>query len=194
MATIFKYVLQCGLGIFIFLALTACNQQAPENDTPDNPTESVILPDDANTADNSPEESSAQSSPELGTKIVNYAGTLAGVPYKEAGRDTTGFDCSGFVHYVFNQYDIEIPHSSRHIAQMGKEISIEEAKQGDLVFFRGTDPASTEVGHVGIVVSGTGEKIKFIHSSSARSSPCVRFDSLEKPNYQRRFLMIKRVI
>lgn len=182
--------------ILLLLMFVSCGQSVDnhENGTsviePDN-TGSVI---DAATADNNEQETPLQTPPDLGSKIVNYAGTLIGVPYKEAGRDSSGFDCSGFVYYVFKKYNMDIPHSSRHMAALGEQIAVEEAKEGDLVFFRGTDPASNEVGHVGIVVSGTGEKIKFIHSSSAKSSPCVRVDSLEKPNYQKRFLMVKRVL
>ena len=126
--------------------------------------------------------------------VVLFATSLLGTPYREAGKDTSGFDCSGFVSYVFKNYDIEIPSSSRHMAVLGEEISVEDARQGDLIFFRGTDSTSKEVGHVGIVVSDAGDPIKFIHSSSVLSSPCVKFDSLAKPNYKRRFMMVKRVI
>jgi cell wall-associated NlpC family hydrolase len=131
---------------------------------------------------------------DLGDSIVLYATSFLGTPYKEAGKDASGFDCSGFVSYVFKNYAIDIPPSSRHMATLGKEILVEDARQGDLIFFRGTDSTSKEVGHVGIIVSKPGEPVKFIHSSSAKSSPCVKFDSLIKPNYQRRFMVVKRVL
>lgn len=127
-------------------------------------------------------------------KIVLFATELLGAPYKVAGSDPSGFDCSGFVHYVFNEYDIALPRSSRYMAQEGVEVLPEEAEAGDLIFFTGTDPASTTVGHVGIIVSGKGEEIKFIHSSSGTSAPYVKYDLLSKPGYQRRFLTIKRVL
>ncbi|QHT68102.1 C40 family peptidase [Rhodocytophaga rosea] len=130
----------------------------------------------------------------LGEQVIRYATTLLNTPYKIAGKDSLGFDCSGFVSYVFKKYGVEVPSSSRHIARLGNKISIEEAHPGDLVFFRGTDPNSTEVGHIGIVVSAQGEPIKFIHSSSAQASPYVKYDSLSKPNYNRRFIMVKRII
>ena len=133
-------------------------------------------------------------STDIGLEIVNYANSLLGTPYKEAGRDSTGFDCSGFVYYVFRKYNIEVPHSSRHLAKLGIDVAPDKAKPGDLVLFRGTNPISTEVGHVGIVITSPGEPIKFIHASSAESSPYVKYDSLAKANYNRRFIKIKRVL
>jgi cell wall-associated NlpC family hydrolase len=130
----------------------------------------------------------------LGDQVVAYATTLLNTPYKVAGKDSLGFDCSGFVSYVFKKHGIQIPSSSRHIAELGQKISTQEAKAGDLVFFRGTDPNSTEVGHIGIVVSAPGEPVKFIHASSAQASPYVKYDSLARPNYKRRFIMVKRII
>lgn len=137
---------------------------------------------------------SQQHMPELGEKIINYASTLKGTPYKVAGRDTTGFDCSGFIYYVFKHYNVEVPHSSRHLAELGTEVDTSIAKPGDLVFFKGTNPNNSEVGHVGIVVSRPGEPIKFIHASSANTSAYVKFDSLARPNYKRRFLKVKRLL
>ena len=130
----------------------------------------------------------------LGEQVVAYATTLLNTPYKTAGKDSLGFDCSGFVSYVFKKHGVAIPSSSRHIAQLGQKITLEEAQPGDLVFFRGTDPNSIQVGHIGIVVSAPGEPVKFIHSSSAETSPYVKYDSLAKPNYKRRFMMVKRII
>jgi cell wall-associated NlpC family hydrolase len=130
----------------------------------------------------------------LGEQVVAYANTLLNTPYKVAGKDSLGFDCSGFVSYVFRKHGVEVPPSSRHIAELGEKITSEEARPGDLVFFRGTDPNSTEIGHIGIVVSAPGEPVKFIHSSSAQTSPYVKYDSLAKPNYKRRFIMVKRIV
>jgi cell wall-associated NlpC family hydrolase len=130
----------------------------------------------------------------LREEIVQFAHSLLGVPYKYAGTDKNGFDCSGFVHFVFKKHAIALSRSSRLLATEGKLVAAEEAQPGDLIFFTGTDPASTSVGHVGIVVSEPGEELRFIHSSSSRTSPGVRYDSLAKPNYQRRFLMVRRVL
>jgi cell wall-associated NlpC family hydrolase len=163
------------------VALWSCNQSSKEE---------IIFAEFSDTDQND----SKQIPVTLGEQVVAYATTLLNTPYKVAGKDSLGFDCSGFVSYVYKQHGIQIPSSSRYIAQLGKRIPTEQASQGDLVFFRGTDPNSTEVGHIGIVVSAKGEPIKFIHSSSAETSPYVKYDSLAKPNYARRFIMVKRVI
>lgn len=172
------------LGIIISLCtmLSSCGQEAQQGET----IFSESVADDQN--------DSTQLPVTMGEQVVAYATTLLNTPYKVAGKDSLGFDCSGFVSYVYKKYGIDIPSSSRHIAELGEKIETEEAQPGDLVFFRGTDPNSTEVGHIGIVVSAAGEPVKFIHSSSAKASAYVKYDSLAKPNYTRRFIMVKRII
>ncbi len=160
--------------------------------------------------ENSQSESQASLSPEVAIRdssyfrtsaatkakrIVKYAATLLGTPYKVAGKDEKGFDCSGFVAFVFNNQSIYLPSSTKALFELGREINLSEAAPGDLIFFTGTDSNSTEVGHAGIIVSHTSDSTTFIHSSSARSSACVKYNVLEaSPGYQRRFLMVKRVL
>jgi hypothetical protein len=126
-------------------------------------------------------------------ELVEYAATLEGIPYKVMGKDEQGFDCSGFVAYVFNEFDIDIPSSSRHMIEHGEEIPLEEALPGDILFFTGTDASVREPGHVGIVVSQPGEPLTFIHSSSSKKDPCVKYSEMSE-NYQTRYLATKRVL
>jgi cell wall-associated NlpC family hydrolase len=149
---------------------------------------------EAETIHTSTPEAGKQYVPDMGEKIINYAATLEGTPYKAAGRDMEGFDCSGFIYYVYKKYNIDVPHSSRHLAELGTEVDTSDARPGDLVFFKGTNPDNPEVGHVGIVTSRPGEPVKFIHASSATSSAHVKYDSLARPNYARRFLKVKRLL
>ncbi len=134
--------------------------------------------------------------PEAGRRddIVNYANTLLGTPYRPRGQGNDGFDCSGFVAHVFSNFGMHLPPATAHLIREGKEIAESEAKPGDLIFFTGTIKDDPQVGHVGIVVLNKGNDIKFIHSSSAPKTPYVKYDSLSKPNYRRRFLMVKRVL
>jgi cell wall-associated NlpC family hydrolase len=128
-------------------------------------------------------------------EIVEYAATLLGIPYKVAGKDEEGFDCSGFVSYVFKQYGIGLPSSTKALIEKGERIDLAEAAPGDIIFFTGTDSSSREVGHAGIIVSRTADSTRFIHSSSARSSACVKYNVLEASRgYQRRFMMVRRVL
>ncbi|QHC68571.1 hypothetical protein GSU68_12880 [Rathayibacter sp. VKM Ac-2759] len=62
-----------------------------------------------------------------------------GVPYVFGGADPSGFDCSGFVMYVFAQYGISMPHSSTAQGAMGTPVSLAEAQPGDLVIMDGHD-------------------------------------------------------
>ncbi len=125
--------------------------------------------------------------------VVAYAATLEGIPYKVMGKDEKGFDCSGFVSYVFKEFDVDIPSSSRHMMEYGEEVKLEEAMPGDIVFFTGTNPDIRQPGHVGIVVSQPGEPLTFIHSSSSRKDPCVKYSEMSEA-YQTRYLATKRIL
>jgi cell wall-associated NlpC family hydrolase len=92
--------------------------------------------------------------PALGERVVNYARHLMGVPYSWGGSSPrTGFDCSGFVRYVYGHFGISLAHSSFADFLRGRHVGRWAMKPGDLVFFDGE-------GHVGIYV-GHG---RFIHA------------------------------
>jgi cell wall-associated NlpC family hydrolase len=81
------------------------------------------------------------------------------------------------------------------LIEVGERIDLSEAAPGDIIFFTGTDSGSTAVGHAGIIVARTADSTRFIHSSSARSAACVKYNVLEaSPGYQRRFMMVRRVL
>jgi len=101
--------------------------------------------------------------------IVAFAETLIGTPYKYASTDpATGFDCSGFITYVFSHFGIKVPRSSIGFTNVGKEVAVPEAKRGDIILFTGTDSTERFVGHMGIVVSNQNGELQFIHSSSGK--------------------------
>jgi cell wall-associated NlpC family hydrolase len=136
-----------------------------------------------------------KANPDLGQDAVNFAVTLLKTPYKEAGKGTDGFDCSGFVSYVYKHVGLDLPSGTKMLIKYGEEVYPSKAKPGDLIFFTGTAKNSTEVGHVGIVVSKIGDDdMKFIHSSSNEKEHYVKFDTLSSPGYTRRFMMVKRVL
>jgi cell wall-associated NlpC family hydrolase len=100
--------------------------------------------------------------------IVAFAKTQIGVPYLYGSTDPAkGFDCSGFITYVFKHFGIVVPRSSIDFTNVGKEISAAQAKAGDLILFTGTNPDERFVGHMGIVVSND-DTLQFIHSTSGR--------------------------
>ncbi|HEU4472586.1 MAG TPA: C40 family peptidase [Flavisolibacter sp.] len=103
-------------------------------------------------------------------EVVGFARTLLGVPYKYASADPkSGFDCSGFITYVFGHFGIIVPRSSIDFTEVGKEVAAEAALPGDLVLFTGTDSTERFVGHMGLVVSNSDGKLEFIHSTSGKA-------------------------
>lgn len=80
--------------------------------------------------------------------VFNTALQYQGVPYVFGGADPSGFDCSGFVMYVFAQYGISMPHSAAGQAAMGTQIPLSEAQPGDLVIMPGHDGFYAGNGHI----------------------------------------------
>ena len=121
-----------------------------------------------------------------------FAKTLLGSPYKYASKNpVSGFDCSGFINYVADHFQIKVPRSSVQFTNIGKEITEEEAQPGDLILFTGTNPASRVVGHIGIVTENINQKLNFIHSSSGKGKGVVIDDLSDY--YRSRFVKVIRI-
>ncbi len=128
-------------------------------------------------------------------ELVNFAQKLLHVPYRYASADPAqGFDCSGFITYVFNNFHISVPRSSIDFTNVGLEVPVNEAKQGDLILFTGTESDSSyitrSVGHMGIVTQNT-DSLRFIHASSGKANG-VTITPLNE-YYLRRFVKVIRV-
>lgn len=101
-------------------------------------------------------------------EVVAFAKTQMGVRYLYGSTDPAkGFDCSGFITYVFKHFEIVVPRSSIDFTHVGKEVAAQVAKPGDLILFTGTDSTEHFVGHMGIVVDNS-DTLHFIHSTSGR--------------------------
>jgi hypothetical protein len=124
-------------------------------------------------------------------KIVSYANEFLGSPYLYAGTSPNGFDCSGFISFVYQNFGLELPHSSSLQAKEGYKVTREEARKGDLVIFTGTNLSIREPGHVGIVISTPGDTLEFVHSSSNGG---VKISKLEGTRYDKRLLQIRRIM
>ncbi len=102
--------------------------------------------------------------------LMLFAEKQIGVPYKYASiNPAVGFDCSGFITYVFNHFKIAVPRSSIDFTNVGKDIPVEEAKRGDIILFTGTDSTEKFVGHMGLITENKGGALKFIHSTSGKA-------------------------
>jgi cell wall-associated NlpC family hydrolase len=125
--------------------------------------------------------------------IVTFAKSLLGTPYLYAACTPDGFDCSGFIYYVYSKFNIKISRSSYTIAEEGFEIDSSEARKADLIFFRGTDIDDPKIGHIGIIISEGDEPIEFIHSSSNTKNNGVIITKLDSGHYRERYVKIKRI-
>jgi len=112
----------------------------------------VSSPDGVGISASTPEGSTV-APPNVHGGVVGIAMHYLGVPYVWGGSTPRGFDCSGFVAYVFAQIGVSLPHSSYAMFGMGTPISIGDLQPGDLVFFTGAS-------HMGIYIGGG----QFIHS------------------------------
>ena len=100
-------------------------------------------------------------------ELVSFAESLRGTKYKYGGNSkASGFDCSGFIWYVFKYFSITVPMTSADFTNAGKEVSFEMARRGDIILFTGSDPNSGVVGHMGIITKNNREGLSFIHSAS----------------------------
>ncbi len=115
------------------------------------------------------------------TGVVSIAMQYLGVPYVWGGADPSGFDCSGFVVYVFAQVGVSLPHYTGALWNQGVPVSQDQLEPGDLVFFNG-------VGHVGIYIGG-GE---FIHAP--HTGDVVKISSMDDPWYGSTYDGARRIL
>lgn len=123
--------------------------------------------------------------------LLNEANLHIGTRYVRGGKSPKGFDCSGFTSYVYRQFGYRLSPSSRGQYTDGIEISTDEVKPGDLLFFKGR--RSRSVGHVAIAIDADPETgdITFIHAAVKGG---IRVDRVSMPYYSQRFLGARRVI
>ncbi|MFW5867199.1 MAG: SH3 domain-containing protein [Armatimonadota bacterium] len=132
------------------------------------------------------EEQSAPPAPSgFGQGIIATAKKYLGCRYIRGGASPSGFDCSGFVHYVLGQHGINISRSSRTQFREGTPISRDNLQIGDVVFFKNTYRSG--ISHVGIYMGGN----QFIHAANSRSN--VKIDSLGSSYYAPRYAGARRM-
>ena len=120
-----------------------------------------------------------------GTGAVAAARALIGTPYRDGGSTPSGFDCSGFVRYVFSELGVVLPRSVQQQLGAGRRVDRDRLKAGDLVFFA---IDGRTLSHVGIA-SG---RDTFVHAPSARGQ--VREESLSTPYWKERYREARRVV
>ena len=110
--------------------------------------------------------SSGETSTASGQAVVDYAMTLLGSPYKWGGTDPSGFDCSGFVYYVYQHFGITLNRVAQDQASNGSHVDPSSLQAGDILCFYS---GSNYIGHSGIYIGGG----KFIHSATSSTGVII---------------------
>lgn len=128
--------------------------------------------------------STGSSTGNLGQKIANYAKTFVGYPYVYGGSSPSGFDCSGFVQYIYKQYGISLNRTATSQLKNGYSVSYADMKPGDIIYFGYGNTAT----HVGIYI-GNGN---FVHAENWSTG--VVITSLSQSYYANRYLCTRRIV
>ena len=123
------------------------------------------------------------------TNLIETATDNIGVRYKAGGTTRNGFDCSGLVFTTFESQNIKLPRSSYDQAKIGKIIKFDDAKKGDLIFFKTNK--SNQINHVGLITEANSSEIKFVHSSTSKG---VIISSTKEAYYKNSFVQVNRII
>jgi cell wall-associated NlpC family hydrolase len=108
-----------------------------------------------------------------------------GIRYRFGGDSPSGFDCSGFVRFMFNkELDVNLPRSSSEMSTVGTRVDRTELLPGDLVFFKN---GKNRINHVGIFIGND----TFVHSSLSKG---ITRDTLNESYYSKRFATGVRIL
>lgn len=117
-------------------------------------------------------------------KLIEYVHQWWAVPYRIGGNSKEGIDCSAFVQGLTNEaFGLSLPRTSREQADYCKQISKQELKEGDLVFFA----SGRSISHVGMYISNN----KFVHASTSMG---VVISDLDEAYWSRRFVKAGRLL
>lgn len=139
-------------------------------------------------ASSAPSKTSSPSSAETGGlagKVISTAKKYLGVPYVWGGATPSGFDCSGFIQYIYAQHGITLPRTTAEQYGAGASIAKASLKPGDLVFF---ETYKAGPSHVGIYLGDN----QFIHASSGSGK--VMVSNLTSSYYTEHYIGSIRVI
>ena len=120
-----------------------------------------------------------------GYALAGTALSLRGAPYRNGGADpSAGFDCSGFVRYVFEQHGVAVPRNVGDLYRAGRAVETDALQPGDLVFF---DTTGSGASHVGILIGGD----EFVHAPSTRG--VVRVERIGGSYWGARYVGARRM-
>lgn len=127
--------------------------------------------------------------PDFLDELIEYASENIGTRYQIGGTTKSGFDCSGLMCTTFEAIDVKLPRTSIGQSSIGTKINTDEAKKGDLIFFKTN--GRRQINHVGMVVEVCEGEIRFIHASVSNG---VIISSTKEKYYEKNFTQINRVL
>lgn len=116
--------------------------------------------------------------------VLDYAKKYIGARYRSGGESPAGFDCSGYVRYVYKNFGVDLVHTAAGQYSSGTTIKREELRPGDLVFF---NTGGRGINHSGIYIGNN----QFIHASSSRG---IKIDSLYDGYWNPRYRGASRIL
>lgn len=122
--------------------------------------------------------------PHMPVTVVATALEFRGVPYVDGGTDPSGFDCSGFVQYVFGRHGKQLPREVRDQYRTGRRVEVNEVQPGDLLFFQ---TVSRGASHVGVAIGGG----QFVHAPSSQG--VVRVERYDSSYWANRIVGARRI-
>ena len=122
------------------------------------------------------------------SEVVDLAMQYLGYPYCYGGSSPSGFDCSGFVRYVYSQFGCSLNRTASAQMSNGTSVSMSELQPGDLVFFLKSGSGTSRASHVGIYIGGG----QFIHAST--SSTGVIISDMDSAYYTTGFVGGRRIL
>lgn len=128
-----------------------------------------------------PDSASAAKKNNNPTQLVKVGKSLVGTPYRFGGTTKKGFDCSGFIGYVFKSNGKTSPRTAADMWKAGKKVN--KPAIGDLVFFQTYKKGPS---HVGIYIGNN----KFVHASSSKG---VTVTSMSNSYFKKRYLGAKQL-
>ena len=129
--------------------------------------------------------------PSLVKLIIDFGKSYEGIAYKYGScSPKAGFDCSGFMYYIFKMGGITLPRSSNELFNEGKKIKLKNVRIGDFLFFN--TGSSKNVNHVGIVSEIVDNQVKMLHVSTSQG--VQEIDMISSEYWNKKFVGSKRIL
>lgn len=113
--------------------------------------------------------------------IVATALQYVGAPYARGGSSPAGFDCSGFVMFVYGRHGVVLPHNAEAQYRLGTPVRRDKLQPGDIVFF-------DRLGHSGIYIGDA----RFVHAT--KPGDVVKVSRIDESWYHRRWVGARRIL